>query len=161
MTIAKAIASGLPLSCVVAKDELMKDTYPGSLGGTYGGNPIACAVGLKVLEIIKREKIVEKSAKMGVYLRKRLDELKNKYEIIGDVRGLGPMLAMEFVIDKQSKKPNPDASSKVIKNCLANGLMILKAGLYNNCVRLHPPLTIEENLLDTGMEILEKAIKKA
>jgi 4-aminobutyrate aminotransferase/(S)-3-amino-2-methylpropionate transaminase len=161
MTIAKAIASGLPLSCVVAKDELMKDTYPGSLGGTYGGNPIACAVGLKVLEIIKREKIVEKSAKMGVYLRKRLDELKNKYEIIGDVRGLGPMLAMEFVIDKQSKKPNPDASTKVIKNCLANGLMILKAGLYNNCVRLHPPLTIEENLLDTGMEILEKAVKKA
>ncbi len=161
MTIAKAIASGLPLSCVIAKDELMKDTYPGSLGGTYGGNPIACAVGLKVLEIIKREKIVEKSAKMGVYLRKRLDELKSKYEIIGDVRGLGPMLAMEFVIDKQSKKPNPDASSKVIKNCLANGLMILKAGLYNNCVRLHPPLTIEENLLDTGMEILEKAVKKA
>ena len=160
MTLAKAIASGLPLSCVVAKDELMKDMYPGSLGGTYGGNPVACATALKVLEIIKREKIVEKSAKMGVYLRKRLDELKDKYEVIGDVRGLGPMLAMEFVVDKESKKPNPDASSKVIKGCLSNGLMILKAGLYNNCVRLHPSLTIEEDYLNTGMEILEKTIKK-
>jgi 4-aminobutyrate aminotransferase/(S)-3-amino-2-methylpropionate transaminase len=160
MTIAKAIASGLPLSCVVAKDELMKDTYSGSMGGTYGGNPISCATGLKVLEIIKREKIVEKSAKMGKHLRTRLDELKEKYEIIGDVRGLGPMLAMEFVMDKKSKKPNPDGSSKVIKVCMASGLMILKAGLYNNCVRLHPSLTMEEDILDTGMDILEKAIKK-
>jgi len=160
MTIAKAIASGLPLSCVVAKDELMRDTYPGSLGGTYGGNPISCATGLKVLEIIKREKIVQKSAKMGKQLRARLDELKDKYEIIGDVRGLGPMLAMEFVTDKKSKTPNPDASSKVVKECLSNGLMVLKAGLYNNCVRLHPPLTIEEDLLDSGMDILENAVKK-
>jgi 4-aminobutyrate aminotransferase/(S)-3-amino-2-methylpropionate transaminase len=98
---------------------------------------------------------------MGKHLRVRLDELKDKYEIIGDVRGLGPMLAMEFVTDKKSKTPNPDASSKVIKECLSSGLMILKAGLYNNCVRLHPPLTIEEDLLDTGMDILDKAIKKA
>ncbi len=161
MTMAKAIASGLPLSCVVAKDELMKDTYPGSMGGTYGGNPIACATGLKVLEIIKRERIVEKSAKMGAHLRKRLDEMKDKYEIIGDVRGLGPMLAMEFVTDKKSRTPNPDASSKIMVTCLGNGLMILKAGLYNNCIRLHPPLTIEEDILDTGMDILEAAIKKA
>ncbi len=161
MTMAKAIASGLPLSCVVAKDELMKDTYPGSLGGTYGGNPIACATGLKVLELIKREKIVEHSAKMGKHLRPMLEEMKEKYEIIGDVRGLGPMLAMEFVTDKKSKTPNPEASSKIIKTCLSSGLMILKAGLYNNCVRLHPPLTIEDDVLDVGMEILEKAVKKA
>jgi 4-aminobutyrate aminotransferase/(S)-3-amino-2-methylpropionate transaminase len=87
--------------------------------------------------------------------------MKEKYEIIGDVRGLGPMLAMEFVSDKKSKTPNPDASSKVMKTCLSSGLMILKAGLYNNCIRLHPPLTIEDDILNTGMEILEKAVKKA
>ena len=98
---------------------------------------------------------------MGVHLRKRLDEFKDKYEIIGDVRGLGPMLAMEFVTDKASRKPNPDASSKVMKTCLGSGLMVLKAGLYNNCVRLHPPLTIEEDILDKGMDILEVAVKKA
>jgi len=130
------------------------------MGGTYGGNPVACATALKVLEIIKRENVVEKSARMGVHLRKRLDEFKEKYEVIGDVRGLGPMLAMEFVTDKDSKKPNPDASSRVMKTCLGNGLMVLKAGLYNNCVRLHPPLTIEESILDAGMDILEDAVKK-
>ncbi len=161
ITMAKAIASGLPLSAVVARDELMKDIYPGSLGGTYGGNPIACATALKVIEIIERERIVERAAEMGAKLRKRLDELYDRYEVIGDVRGLGPMLAMEFVKDRGTKEPNPDASSRVMKTCLGNGLLTLKAGLYNNCIRLHPPLTIEDELLDRGMEILEGAIKKA
>jgi len=160
MTMAKAIASGLPLSAVVAKDELMKDIYPGSLGGTFGGNPVACATALKVIEIIKREKIVDKSAKLGRKLRKRLDEFHSKYESIGEVRGLGPMLAMEFVKDRKSKKPDPETSSAVMKECLKNGLMTLKAGLYNNVIRLHPPLTIEDEYLETGLEILEKAIKK-
>jgi 4-aminobutyrate aminotransferase/(S)-3-amino-2-methylpropionate transaminase len=161
MTMAKAIASGLPLSAVVAKDELMKDIYPGSLGGTYGGNPIACATGLKVLEIIEREKVVEKSAEMGKKLRKRLNEFYDKYEKIGDVRGLGPMLAMEFVKDRKTKAPDPDTSSKIMKTCLQSGLMTLKAGLYNNAIRLHPPLTIKEEYLEKGLEILEAAIKKA
>jgi len=160
MTMAKAIASGLPLSAVVGRDDLMKDIYPGSLGGTFGGNPIACATALKVIEIIKREKIVDKSAKLGRRLRKRLDEFYSKYESIGEVRGLGPMLAMEFVKDRKSKKPDPETSSAVMKECLKNGLMTLKAGLYNNAIRLHPPLTIEDEYLETGLEILEAAIKK-
>lgn len=157
---AKAIASGLPLSAVVAKEELTANIYPGSLGGTYGGNPIACATALKVIEIIERDKIVEKSEKMGKYLRTRLDELQSRYEKIGDVRGLGPMLAMEFVKDKSTKKPDPDTSSSIMKECLKNGLMTLKAGLYSNAIRLHPPLTIEEEYLEIGMDILENAIKK-
>ena len=160
MTMAKAIASGLPLSAVVARDVLMKDIYPGSLGGTFGGNPVACATALKVIEIIKREKIVDKSAKLGKKLRKRLDEFYSKYEPIGEVRGLGPMLAMEFVKDRKSKKPDPETSSAVMKECLKNGLMTLKAGLYNNAIRLHPPLTIEDEHLETGLGILEAAIKK-
>jgi 4-aminobutyrate aminotransferase/(S)-3-amino-2-methylpropionate transaminase len=160
MVMAKAIASGLPLSAVVAKEELTANIYPGSLGGTYGGNPIACATSLKVIEIIERDKIVEKSEKMGKYLRTRLDELQSRYEKIGDVRGLGPMLAMEFVKDKSTKKPDPDTSSSIMKECLKNGLMTLKAGLYSNAIRLHPPLTIEEEYLDIGMDILENAIKK-
>jgi len=160
MIMAKAIASGLPLSAVVAKEELTADIYPGSLGGTYGGNPIACATALKVIEIIERENIVEKSAKMGKKLRTRLDELQSKHEKIGEVRGLGPMLAMEFVKDKSTKKPDPDTSSNIMKECLKNGLMTLKAGLYSNAIRLHPPLTIEEEYLDIGMDILENAIKK-
>jgi 4-aminobutyrate aminotransferase/(S)-3-amino-2-methylpropionate transaminase len=114
-----------------------------------------------VLEIIKREKVVEHSAKMGKVIRPRLEELKERYDIIGDVRGLGPMLAIEFVSDKKSKTPNADAASKVMKGSLASGLMVLKAGLYNNCIRLHPPLTIEDDILDLGLDILEKEVKKA
>ncbi len=160
ITMAKAIASGLPLSAVVARDELMKDVYPGSLGGTYGGNPIACATALKVIEIIEREKIVERAASLGRKLRKRLDELKERYEVIGDVRGKGPMLAMEFVKDRETKEPYPEAASKVLKGALAEGLLTLKAGLYGNCVRLHPPLTIDDELLEKGLTILEDAIKE-
>jgi 4-aminobutyrate aminotransferase/(S)-3-amino-2-methylpropionate transaminase len=159
MVMAKAIASGLPLSAVVARDELMKDIYPGSLGGTYGGNPVACATALKVLEIVEREKIAQKSEKMGKYLRKRLEEWKDKYPSIGDVRGLGPMLAMEFVKDKK-KTPDADSSSKILKGCLGSGLLLLKAGLYNNCVRLHPPLTTDEKILDTGLDLIEAQLKK-
>lgn len=161
MVMAKAIASGLPLSAVVARDELMKDVYPGSLGGTYGGNPIACATALKVLELIEREKVVEQAAKLGKKLRKRLDEFYDKYEIIGDVRGKGPMLAMELVKDRKTKEPNPEAASKVMKTCLGAGLLTLKAGLYSNCIRLHPPLTIEDELLEKGLAIMEEAFKKA
>ncbi len=161
MVMAKAIASGLPLSAVVARDELMKDVYPGSLGGTYGGNPIACATALKVLELIEREKVVEQAAKLGKKLRKRLDEFYDRYEVIGDVRGKGPMLAMELVKDRKTKEPNPEAASKVMKTCLGAGLLTLKAGLYSNCIRLHPPLTIEDELLEKGLAIMEEAFKKA
>jgi 4-aminobutyrate aminotransferase/(S)-3-amino-2-methylpropionate transaminase len=160
ITMAKAIANGLPLSAVVASEELMGNIYPGSLGGTYGGNPIGCATALKVIEIMEREKIPEKAAKMGVKLRKQLDEIKDKYHKIGEVRGLGPMLAMEFVKDLKTKKPDPDTSSSIMKECLKNGLMTLKAGLYNNAIRLHPPLIIDDELLETGMDILEASIKK-
>ena len=159
MVMAKAIASGLPLSAVVAKDELFKDTYPGSLGGTYGGNPVSCATALKVIEIIEREKVVDMSAKLGMKIRKRLDEWKEKYDVIGDVRGKGPMLAMEFVKDRTSKEPYPEATSKILKDGLSEGLLLLKAGLYNNCVRLHPPLTIEDEHIETGLSIIESSIK--
>lgn len=161
MVMAKAIASGLPLSAVVARDELMKDVYPGSLGGTYGGNPIACATALKVLELIERENVVEQAATLGKKLQKRLDEFYDKYEVIGDVRGKGPMLAMELVKDRKTKEPNPEAASKVMKTCLGAGLLTLKAGLYGNCIRLHPPLTIEDELLEKGLAIMEEAFKKA
>ena len=160
MTMAKAIASGLPLSAVVARDELMKDVYPGSLGGTYGGNPIACATALKVLELIERENVVEQAAALGKKLQKRLDEFYDRYEVIGDVRGKGPMLAMELVKDRKTKEPNPEAASKVMKTCLGAGLLTLKAGLYGNCIRLHPPLTIEDELLEKGLAIMEEAFKK-
>jgi 4-aminobutyrate aminotransferase/(S)-3-amino-2-methylpropionate transaminase len=160
ITMAKALANGLPLSAVVASEELMGDIHPGSLGGTYGGNPIACATALKVIEIMEREDIPGRAEKMGIKLSKQLHELQEQYPMIGDVRGLGPMLAMEFVKDPKTKKPDAEGSSAIMKECLKNGLMTLKAGLYSNAIRLHPPLIIEDDLLETGMGILEAAIKK-
>lgn len=160
ITMAKALANGLPLSAVVAKEELMANIYKGSLGGTYGGNPIACATALKVIEIMERENIPDRAAKMGAKLRPRLEEIAESTSKIGEVRGMGPMLAMEFVKDKASKKPDPDTSSSIMKECLQNGLMTLKAGLYNNVIRLHPPLNIDDELLETGLGILEAAVKK-
>ena len=160
IVMAKALANGLPLSAVVGTEELMGDIYPGSLGGTFGGNPIGCATALKVIEIMEREDIPGRAEKMGVKIRKRLHEFQEKYPKIGDVRGLGPMLAMEFVKDPKTKKPDAEGSSAIMKECLKNGLMTLKAGLYSNAIRLHPPLIIEDDLLETGMGILEAAIKK-
>jgi 4-aminobutyrate aminotransferase/(S)-3-amino-2-methylpropionate transaminase len=160
MVMAKAIASGLPLSAVVATEELMGNIYPGSLGGTYGGNPIACATALKVLEIIERERIVDKAERLGRILGRRLKEFGERYGSIGEVRGLGPMLAMEFVKDPKTKEPDPEISTAIIKTALNKGLVLLKAGLYNNCVRLHPPLTIEDELLEKGMNILEESLEE-
>jgi len=160
MTMAKAIASGLPLSAVVASEELTANIYPGSLGGTYGGNPIACATALKVIEIMEREKIPQRAARLGERLRARLLEWQESHPQIGDVRGLGPMLAMEFVKDPETKEPDPETSSAIMKEALTHGLLTLKAGLYNNAIRLHPPLTIEDDILEKGLEILEAAIAK-
>lgn len=160
IVMAKALANGLPLSAVVGTEELMGDIYPGSLGGTFGGNPIGCATALKVIEIMEREDIPGRAEKMGIKLRKRLHEFQEKYPKIGDVRGLGPMLAMEFVKDPKTKKPDAKGSSDIMKECLKNGLMTLKAGLYSNAIRLHPPLIIEDDLIETGLGILEAAIKK-
>lgn len=160
IVMAKALANGLPLSALVGTEELMGDIYPGSLGGTFGGNPIGCATALKVIEIMEREDIPGRAEKMGVKLRKRLHEFQEMYPKIGDVRGLGPMLAMEFVKDPKTKKPDAKGSSDIMKECLKNGLMTLKAGLYSNAIRLHPPLIIEDDLIETGLGILEAAIKK-
>ena len=106
------------------------------------------------------KKIVKQAAELGKKLQKRLDEFYDKFEVIGDVRGKGPMLAMELVKDRKTKKPYPEAASKVMKASLTSGLLTLKAGLYGNCIRLHPPLTIEDDLLEKGLAIMEKAFEK-
>jgi len=160
MTVAKAIAAGLPLSAVVVKDELVKDVYPGSLGGTFGGNPLSCVAALKVMEIIKRDKIVDRSARLGELISKRLNEMEDKYEIIGDVRGKGPMMAMELVKNRETKEPAVEETKKILEKALNKGLLLLRAGLYGNVVRLHPPLTIENQYVDKGLDLLDETIRE-
>ena len=121
---------------------------------------IACATALKILEYVEREGIIGKAAELGRKIKKRLDEFYNRHEVIGEVRGKGPMLAMELVKDRKSKEPDRESTSKVMKVCLESGLLTLKAGLYNNVVRLHPPLTIDDELLEKGLSIMDDAFKK-
>jgi len=157
MTVAKSLAAGLPLSAVVGKQEIMNSVHPGGIGGTYGGNPVCCAAALAVLEVYEEEKILDKSEGLGKKLRKYFKELKNKHEIIGEVRGLGPMLALELVKDRKTKEPAPDETAAVVKYALEKGLNILSCGQYSNVLRAMMPLVINDEHLERGICILDDA----
>jgi len=160
MVTAKAIANGLPLSAVIGRRDIMEKTYPGSFGGTYGGNPVSCAVALKVIEIMLRDRLPERASVLGQVIRKRLNEMYEKYEIIGDVRGLGVMQAIELVKNRKTKEPAVEETMKVLDKAREKGLLLLRAGLYLNVIRLHPPLTIEEELLHKGLDILDESLRE-
>ena len=150
---AKGIAGGLPLAAVTARAEIMDSSHVGGLGGTYGGNPIACAAALAAIKTIEEEKLVERAAHIGKILVDTLNELKAKYPVIGDVRGRGAMVAIELV-KPGTKDPNPDAMTKVIKYCQSKGVLILTAGTYGNVIRFLPPIVITEELLKDGLSVL-------
>ena len=150
---AKGIAGGLPLSAVTARAEIMDSSHVGGLGGTYGGNPIACAAALAAIETIEEENLVDRAAHIGRILFETLNALKVQYPIIGDVRGRGAMVAIELV-KPGSKDPNPEAMAKVIKYCQSKGVLILTAGTYGNVIRFLPPLVITDELLNDGLSVL-------
>jgi 4-aminobutyrate aminotransferase / (S)-3-amino-2-methylpropionate transaminase / 5-aminovalerate transaminase len=156
----KSIAAGLPLSGVTGRAELMDAPHVGGLGGTYGGNPIACKAGLAVLDILNAE-MLEKAKKLGDNLRKRLLDLQSRYEIIGDVRGLGPMIGMELVKDCRSKEPAGDEAGELVKRCYEKGLIILRCGVYHNVLRILVPLVIADDQMETGFSIVERCLKEA
>ena len=159
VTLGKAIANGLPLSAVIGRKEILGRIEPGSIGGTYGGNPVAAAVALKVLEIIKRENLCKRAEELGKIMEEKLDEMYNKYSFIGEHRGLGVMRALELVKSRETKEPAKKLTKKIIEEARRNGLLLIKAGYYSNVIRLHPPLTISEENLIKGLEILDKAMK--
>ena len=150
---AKGIAGGLPLAAVTGRAEIMDSSHVGGLGGTYGGNPIACAAALAAIETIQEEKLVERAAHIGSILFETLNALKAKYPVIGDVRGRGAMVAIELV-NPGTKDPNPEAMAKVVKYCHSHGLLILTAGTYGNVIRFLPPLVITDELLRDGLSVL-------
>ena len=150
---AKGIAGGLPLAAVTARAEIMDSSHVGGLGGTYGGNPIACAAALAVIEMIEEEKLVERAAHIGDILFAALNALKAQYPIIGEVRGRGAMVAIELV-HAGTKDPNPEAMAKVIKYCQSKGVLILTAGTYGNVIRFLPPVVITDELLKDALGVL-------
>ena len=155
-TTAKGIAGGFPLAGVTGRAEMMDSVHPSGLGGTYGGNPVACAAALGAIATIKEEKLVDRANVIGKIMVDALHEMAKKYSVIGEVRGRGAMQAIELVVPG-SKEPNTDAMNKVIKYCQQKGVLILSAGTYSNVIRLLPPLVIPEALLREGLSILDEA----
>jgi len=154
ITTAKGIAGGLPLAAVTGRADVMDSSHISGLGGTYGGNPLACAAALGVFETIEEDGLVARAQLIGDILSTRLNTLKSKYSVIGEVRGRGAMQAIEL-IKPGSKEPNPEAMAKVIKYCQQNGVLILTAGTYGNVIRFLPPLVITEDLLNDALDVLE------
>jgi 4-aminobutyrate aminotransferase/(S)-3-amino-2-methylpropionate transaminase len=154
---AKGIAGGLPLAAVTARAEIMDSVHVSGLGGTYGGNPIACAAALGVFETMEAEKLVERANHIGKILGDALRQMQSKYSVIGEVRGRGAMQAIELV-KPGTKDPNPDAMNAIVKYCQSKGVLVLTAGTYGNVVRFLPPIVITDELLKDALGVLEEAL---
>ena len=155
--ISKAIASGLPLGATVARAELM-DWEAGSHANTFGGNPVACTAALAVIDIIKNERLLENASNQGNYIVKRLKEMQEKYSLIGDVRGKGLMIGLEIVRNRDTKEPGIKEAKEIVLRSWQRGVAALTCGV--STVRIFPPLTITRDLVDSGLEIVEGAIKE-
>ncbi|MCL1631479.1 4-aminobutyrate--2-oxoglutarate transaminase [Sporolactobacillus sp. CPB3-1] len=161
MTVSKSIAAGFPLSGVVGKAEIIDAcTLKGSLGGTYCGNPIACAAALAVLDIIKEEHLAARAEKIGAVIEARAEEWAKVYPFVGDIRRLGAMAAVEFVKNRETKEPDKDRAGQLVAYCNQHGLLLLDAGLKGNCIRFLSPLTITEEQLNRGLAIIEEALEQ-
>ena len=157
---AKGIAGGLPLAGLTGRADLMDAVHPGGLGGTYGGNPVACAAGLGAIETIEELGLVARAGHLGTILLDRLRDMAARHPVIGDIRGRGAMIALEFV-RPGTKEPAADVCAAVVKAAHADGVVVLTCGTYGNVIRLLPPLVIPENLLDEGLDVLDQAIGSA
>lgn len=136
----------------------MDAPHSGGLGGTYGGNPVACAAALGAIETMRELDLVSKARRIEEIMKPRLKEMAEKFHVIGDVRGRGAMLALELVKDRDTKEPNPEATAALAKACHMEGLLVLTTGTYSNVLRFLPPLVIGEDLLTEGLDILEQAL---
>jgi 4-aminobutyrate aminotransferase/(S)-3-amino-2-methylpropionate transaminase len=159
ITIAKSIAGGLPLSGVIGKAEIMDAPGRNAVGGTFIGNPVAQAAALAVLDVIDSEGLVERSTAIGETMRTRMLEWQSRFPEVGDVRGLGAMVAIELVHDRESKNPAPELVAAICEEALRNGLLLLSAGIYSNVVRVLVPLTIADGELDEALDVWERALE--
>src|SRR5690606_38764670 len=157
---AKSLGAGMPIAAVVGRAEVVAGPHPGGLGGTFSGNPLACAAALAALDIITAPAFLQRARQVGERLRVGLEDLAAKHASIGDVRGLGPMLAVEFVKD-DALTPWPELVLDVTKRALTGGVIVIRAGLYSNCLRFLPPLDITDAQLDEGLAVVGAALAAA
>jgi 4-aminobutyrate aminotransferase len=159
MTVAKSLAGGVPLSAVVGRADIMDAPLPGGLGGTYAGSPLGCAAGLAVLDVIESEGLCARAERQGALLRARLEDLRSRWSCIGDVRGLGAMVAMELVRDRRSDAPDAETTKALVQAAGRRGLVLLSCGVYGNVIRFLAPLTMPDAQLAEGLAILEAAFE--
>ena len=158
MVMAKGLASGFPLSGIAARRELMEKWIVGSHGGTYGGNAVSCAAAVATIQVIKEEKLLENCARQGELLITRLREMQAGYPIIGEVRGLGLMVGVEF--STPDGRPDGEAAHAVGEKCLEKGLMLLTCGTYSNVIRWIPPLVVTAEQMEEALSIFEAALEE-
>jgi len=158
MIIAKSMGAGMPISGVVGRAEIMDAPSPGTLGGTYSGNPVACAAALAVLDVYEKEDLAARSREIGHVITQRFLKLQESFPMIGDVRGLGGMVAMELVKDRTTKEPDSHAASEILAAAHHRGLVLIKAGMYDNVLRVLVPLCVTDEQLNKGLDIFEDAI---
>ena len=161
MTLAKSLAGGFPLSAVVGKAEVMNAAKPGGLGGTYAGSPIACAAALAVLEVIEEEQLNQRAQAQGEQIKARLQQLAERFDCIGDIRGPGAMVAMELVKQRDAASPDADLTKRLVAEAGKRGLVLLACGVRANVIRFLAPLTASPALIDEGLDLLEQALLAA
>ena len=158
ITIAKSVAGGVPLSAVTGKAEIMDAPGPGGLGGTFAGSPLACAAGLAVLEVMREEQLLERAQEIGRFIQSRLKGLAVRFPCVGEVRGLGAMVALELVKNGRADAPDPELTRALVQAAGRHGLIILSCGIYSNVIRFLAPLTIPDALLKEGFRLFEAAL---
>ena len=158
---AKSIGAGMPISAITGKAEILDAPHPGGVGGTYGGSPLACVAAIEAIKILKSESFLKRANEVGEIIRTTLEKWKEKYPLVGDVRGIGAMRLVEFVKDRDTKEPDAEATLEIIRDAGAHGLIMIRAGLFSNCIRLLPPIVITDEQLIEGLQVLEDAIARA
>lgn len=155
---AKSLGAGMPIAAVIGRAEIMDSAHKGGVGGTYGGNPVACRAAIEALKQIQSPAFQQRAHEVGERMRLRLESWREKFPLVGDVRGVGPMRLVEFVRDRVAKTPAPDETLAIIQRAVASGLILIRAGLYSNGIRLLPPIVITDEQLDEALDVLEAAI---
>ena len=160
--IGKSMGGGLPLSGIVGRETIIDSVPPGGLGGTFGGNPLACAAALSVLDVIEEENLLEKGLKLGTLIDKHFQEMvdRNPWNCIGDIRSLGCMNAIELVSDLKSHEPAAELTAEIVKVALSKGLVLVTAGPARNVIRILVPLSVTHEIIAEGMGILEDSINE-
>ena len=157
---AKSLGAGMPISAVTGRAEILDSAHLGGIGGTYGGSPVACAAAIEAVNIIRQPEFLAHARRLGDVMREVMNGWKAKWPLVGDVRGLGPMMLVELVRDRETKEPAaPDETLQIVSRAVANGVVVMRAGLYSNCIRLLPPLTMPEPMLGEGLDAIGRAIE--